>query len=135
MVRAVIAVIAGVVAAFAAILVVEAIGALAAPAGSAPKLTDEAAMRAYLATLPLSAYAFVLAAYLVGSAVGGIVAGRIVGSRASRTVWVVGALVLAATVANLVMIPHPAWFSIAAVAAIVAGVAIAGQVGPRPALR
>jgi hypothetical protein len=129
-VRAVLAVIAGVLAAFVAILLVEAIGALAVPAGSAPGLADEAAMRAYLATLPISAYAFVIAAYLVGTAVGGMVAGQIVGDRASRTVFVVAALVFAATVANLVLIPHPGWFPVAAIAAIFIGAAIARRAGP-----
>jgi predicted MFS family arabinose efflux permease len=130
MARAIIAVIAGVIAAFIAILLVEELGALIVPAGQSPPLTDAAAMAAYLATLPMSAYAFVLAAYAVGSAVGGTVAARMVGRRDSRTVWVVGALVLAATVANLVMIPHPFWFSIASVAAILIGIAIAARVIP-----
>ena len=130
LVRAILAVVGGVIASFVAILLVEAVGALAAPAGVAPGLKDEVAMRDYLATLPISAYAFVIAAYLIGTAVGGVVAGGIAGSRGSRAVLVVGASVFAATVANLVMIPHPAWFSAASVAAIILGVAIARQVGP-----
>jgi hypothetical protein len=127
-VRGILAVIAGVVAAFVAILLVEALGALAAPAGPAPALTDDAAMRAYLASLPWSAYAFVVAAYLVGSAIGGVVALKIVGDGASRTVWVTGALILAATVANLVMIPHPLWFTAASVGAVFVGTALARMV-------
>jgi hypothetical protein len=133
MVRAIIGVIAGVVSAFVVILVIEALGALFAPAGVAPSLKDEAAMRVYLAALPLSAHVVLLAAYLFGSMAGGVVAGRMRGKRNSRVVWVVGALVLAATVANLVMIPHPLWFSIAAVVAIFIGTALAGQVGPAAA--
>ena len=51
-------------------------------------------MRDYLQTLPLSAYAFVLAAYLIGSAIGGLVATRVVGRVPSRSVWIVGGLLL-----------------------------------------
>lgn len=127
MARAVVAVIAGLIAAFVSILVTEAVGALVAPAGVAPSLKDVERMREYLANLPLSAYAFVLGAYLIGSAVGGVVAARIAGNPASRCVWIVGGLLLAVTVANLVLIPHPLWFSSASVIAVFAGTAFAAR--------
>ena len=130
MARALIAVIAGIVAAFVSILLIEAIGAVVVPAGSAPSLKDADRMRDYLQTLPVSAYAFVLAAYLIGSAVGGLVATRVVDRVPSRSVWVVGGLLLATTVANLVMIPHPLWFSTAAVVAVFAGTLFAVRYGP-----
>ena len=107
--------------AFVTIVLVEAIGALVAPAGVAPDVKDVERMRAYLLALPLSAYAFLLLAYLVGSVVGGAVAGRVVQHPGSRVVWVVGGVLLATTVANLVLIAHPLWFSIAAVVAIFVG--------------
>ena len=130
MARAIIAVIAGIVAAFVSILLVEAVGALVVPAGAAPSLKDADRMRDYLQTLPLSAYAFVLAAYLIGSTVGGLVATRVVGKVPSRSVWVVGGLLLATTMANLVMIPHPLWFSMAAVVAVFVGTIVAVRYGP-----
>jgi hypothetical protein len=131
MARAIVAVIAGLVSAFIVILVIELLGAMIVPAGVAPSLKDEEAMRAYLMTLPLSAYAFVIASYLFGSAAGGIVTARTVGNRASRAVWIVGGLLLAVTIANLVRIPHPLWFSIVAVAAIFIGTLFATRIGPR----
>ena len=127
MARAIIAVVVGLVAAFVSILVTEMVGALAVPAGVAPSLKDAERMRDYLAGLPLSAYAFILAAYLIGSAVGGVVATRIVGQPASRCVWIVGGLLLATTVANLVLVPHPLWFSIASVVAIFGGTLFAAS--------
>lgn len=130
MARAIIAVIAGIVSAFVSILLIEAVGALIVPSGSAPSLKDAERMRDYLQTLPLSAYAFVLAAYLIGSAVGGLVATRVVGTRPSRSGWVVGGLLLATTMANLVMIPHPLWFSIAAVVAVFVGTIVGMRYGP-----
>ena len=127
MARAIVAVIAGLVAAFVSILVTEAVGALVVPAGVAPSLKDAERMREYLAGLPLSAYAFIIAAYLIGSAVGGVVAARVVGRPSSRCVWVVGGLLLAVTMGNLVLIPHPLWFSIASVVAIFAGTVFAAS--------
>lgn len=108
--RSIVAVVAGTVVAFVVVLLVEALGALVAAAGVAPSLKDVERMRAYLDAMPLSAYAFVLLAYLMGSVVGGVVAGRIVGTSQSRCVWIVGGLLLATPVANLVLIPHPLWF-------------------------
>jgi hypothetical protein len=121
MARAIVAVIAGVVVAFGMILLVETIGHFVVPTASAPSYKDAEQMREYLRTLPVGAYAFVLLAYLVGSYVGGRVAARVTRSPRSVSVWVVGALVLAATIANLVMIVHPVWFTSAAVLAVFAG--------------
>ena len=119
------AVIAGVVSAFVSILLIEAIGALVAPAGVAPDVKNVEAMRAYLLTLPLSAFAFLLLAYLVGSAVGGLVAARVMHNPASRCVWVVGGILLVTTLANLVLIAHPLWFSITAIVTIFVGTGFA----------
>jgi hypothetical protein len=130
MARALIAVVAGIIAAFVSILVIEALGALIAPAGVSPSLKDADAMREYLKTLPLSAYAFVLGAYLFGSGIGGVVAARVARSPTSRCVWTVGGILLVTTIANLVLIPHPLWFSIAAVVAIFAGTVFASLAGP-----
>ena len=127
MARSTVAVIAGILAAFATILLVEALGALVVPAGAAPSFRDVERMRIYLATLPASAYAFVLAAYLAGSAIGGLVAIRVVRNPASRAVWVVGGFLLVVMVANLALIAHPLWFSIAAVVAIFVGTGLASR--------
>ncbi len=121
MARAIVAVIAGILSAFVSILLVQAVGALAAPAGPAPSLKDAEHMREYLSAMPMASYAFLLAAYLVGSALGGTVAGRIMFNPRSRCVWIVGGILLVTTVANIVLIPHPLWFSIASVVMIFMG--------------
>jgi hypothetical protein len=41
---------------------------------------------------------------------------------------IVGAVVLAATVANLAMIPHPTWFAVVGVAGIVLAAFVAGRI-------
>ncbi len=132
MARAIVAVIAGILSAFVSILVIEAIGALVAPAGPAPGLKDAEHMREYLSAMPVASYAFLLAAYVAGSSLGGIVAGRIMFDPASRCVWIVGGILLVTTVANLVMIPHPIWFSIASVVMIFVGTGFATTFRPAP---
>ena len=123
--RAFVAVVAGLVAAVVVILLIEAIGAIVVPAGDAPGLKDVEQMRIYLANLPLLANVFLIAAYLVGSGVGGIVAARVALDPASRCVWVVGGILLLMTMANFVRIPHPLWVSIASVTAIFVGTGFA----------
>ena len=44
---------------------------------------------------------------------------------------VVGSLVFAATVANLLMIPHPLWFSVAALVGIPVSAFFGGKLAPR----
>ena len=127
--RAIVAVIGGVAVATVVILAIETLGRFAVPVPNAPRLEDTAAMREYLARLPASAYAFVLLAYAAGVYAGGRVALRMMGKRRSRTVWVVGGLLLAATVANLTMITHPLWVVIATVAIVVAATSLAA-LGP-----
>ena len=131
MIRAILAVIAGVVSAIVVILIAEAIGALAAPSPAPPpNLTNAAAMREFLATLPWQSYAFILGAYVLGAAAGAIVAVRVSVNPDARTPWVVGGIMLAITIANLVALPHPAWFWVAAVLAISAGTILGRQLGP-----
>ena len=128
--RAIVAVIGGVVTATVVILAIETLGRFVVPVPDAPRLEDTAAMRDYLARLPAGAYAFVLLAYAAGVYAGGRVARRTMGTPRSRTVWVVGALLLGATVANLTIITHPLWVVIATVAIVVAATSLAAS-GPR----
>jgi hypothetical protein len=136
MIRSVLAVIAGFVVAIVGINLVEAIGALVAPAATVPpNLDDRAAMAAFLANLPWKSNAFILAAYLSGTVAGVVIAASIVPDRRSRTTWVVGGLVVFVTLVNLLMLPHPAWFSVAAFAAVVLGIVLGRQLGPIQSMR
>jgi hypothetical protein len=136
MLRPIAAVIAGFVVAILGIDLVQAIGALVAPASSAPPdITNHAAMAEFLAGLPWKSYAFILAAYLLGTVAGVVVAASILPDPRSRTTWIVGGLVVVVTVANLLMLPHPVWFSVAAVVAVGLGVVLGRQLGPIQAMR
>jgi hypothetical protein len=115
---------AGVVGAFSAFVVVaivEAIGhAIYAPA-TLPDMSDPEAVAAFVGSMPLGAFLFVLAAYVAATVVGGLVAAAIARRQAMRLAAIVGGLILLASVFNFVAIPHPAWF----IAATVVGVPLA----------
>lgn len=109
---------AGVIIAMALVWVVEKTGHAVYPPPTDLDFADPDAMRAYIATLPLGALLFVAAAWFVGT-LGGTCAACAIGT-AKPVVFamVVGGLMLVATIVNLVMIPHPMWFSVLGVVGI-----------------
>ena len=117
--RNILAGVAGVVVAMAIVWFVEVIGHNVYPPPPELNFADKEAMRDYVATLPVGALLFVAAAWFLGTLGGTLVASRF--GKASSTVYalIVGGIVLLATAANLVMIPHPIGFSIPAVAGII----------------
>ena len=126
-VRIVIAVVVGTVVAFVLVGVIEAVGELVypPPADVNPGRPDQLA--SYMQRLPGGALAFVLAAWIVATFLGGLVAAWIARSRTALAAAIVGALVLAATIANFVLIPHPGWM----IAAGVVGIPIAAYLAGR----
>jgi len=91
---------------------------------------DAAALRAYVATVPLSGFLIVLGGWVLSTFVGAVVAGRIGTAKAWVYPTIVGGLVFAATAATLIAIPHPLWFSILALLAILASGWLAWRVAP-----
>jgi len=126
-VRTVVAVVVGTVVAFVLVGVIEAIGEVVYPPPAGVDFGRPDQLASYMQRLPGGALAFVLAAWIVGTFFGGLVAAWIARSRTALAAAIVGALVLAATIANFVLIPHPAWM----VAAGVVGIAIAAYLAGR----
>jgi len=97
-------------------------------------VTNQESLRQAMATIPASAFVVLLAGWLVAAAVGSFVAARWAG-RAPVMHGVLAALILlAATVANLVAVPHPTWMW----PAVLILIPLAGWAGvriarPRPA--
>ena len=119
--RAGLAGVAGAFSAFVVVAVVEAIGhAIYAPA-TMPDTSDPEAVAAFVRSMPIGAFLFVLAAYLSATIAGGLVAAAIAPRHAVRLAAVVGGLILLAAAVNFVAIPHPGWF----IAATVVGVPLA----------
>ena len=112
---------AGVIIAMLSVWLVQKIGHAVYPPPADIDLNDFEAMKDYVAGLPIGALLFVIASYFIGTLVGTCVACAI-GTMLPRIyALLVGCLMLVATTMNVMMIPHPTWFILAAVIAIVAG--------------
>lgn len=108
--RLALALVAGIAAALFTIMLIETLGHSLYPP-PALDYSDTEALRAYVEGLPIGAKLIVLSAWLAGTIDGVFVAGLINRARYGLCAAVIGALVLAATLANLAMIPHPLWMA------------------------
>ena len=111
--------VAGVFIAFGLVWLVEMIGHSVYPPPADIDFSDTEAMWTYVAGLPLGALLFVAGAWSIGAFAGTIAACRIGTANPKIFAMVVGGMVLVATAFNLVMIPHPMWFSISGVIGII----------------
>ena len=116
--RSVIAGVIGVVVALVTVAIGEAIGHAVYPLPAGMDFSNPVAVRELVARMPLGAFLFVLGSWMVATIAGGAVAGAIARQRAMTLAVLVGGVILAATVANLLIIPHPTWFALVAVAGI-----------------
>jgi hypothetical protein len=98
---------AGLVVAFLCVWLIEALGHSIFPLPTGTDVTDPADQARLMETMPFAAKAVVLIAWFVAALAGGWVGNRI----AERALpgWIVAILIIAAGVATMVMIPHPAW--------------------------
>ena len=112
------ATVAGVVVSFALVAVIDNIGHRVYPLEGMPSVDDKAAMRAYIAAMAPGAKAFAVASWLVAALCGPWLAARMTrGAGALAPVLVTG-LLYAAVLANLAMLPHPAWMNLAGIAGV-----------------
>ena len=113
--------IAGVLVAMLSVWLVQKIGHAVYPVPAGMDPNDMDAMKAYVAELPTGALLFVIASYFIGTTAGTCAACAI-GTMLPRIFAIlIGCLMLVATTMNVMMIPHPTWFIVAAVIAIVVG--------------
>lgn len=113
--------IAGVIIAMLSVWLVQKIGHAVYPMPAGMDLNDMEAMKAYVAELPIGALLFVIASYFIGTTAGTCAACAI-GTLLPRIyALLIGCLMLVATTMNVMMIPHPTWFIVGAVIAIVVG--------------
>jgi nicotinamide riboside transporter PnuC len=127
--RKVAAVVLGIIVAVVFIIAIEALGHSVYPVPEGLDITDTEAMQAYVTGLPIGALLFVMGAWLVATLAGGLLACFI--ARETPLVYsaVVGGLVLLGTIINLMSVPHPSWFSITSVLAIIAMIFVTGRLG------
>ncbi|MGE3396591.1 MAG: hypothetical protein AB7H79_06785 [Sphingomonas sp.] len=105
--RLALGVIAGIVVAFACVFGVESIGHSLYPLPAGFDLTNPRDVDRLMAVMPTAALAFVVVAWFVGALAGAFTANLI--ARRALAGWIVAMLVIAAAVATMVMIAHPAW--------------------------
>jgi hypothetical protein len=117
--RLILGIIVGIVVAFATVFAIDLAGHQIYPLPSDLDMDDYEAVGAYVQARPAGASAFVLAAWFLGAADGGIVAALT--SRRAWTVWPIAGLLALGGVVTVLMIPHPALLQIGAVAAPLLG--------------
>ncbi len=127
--RKISAVVLGVVVAVVLIIAIEALGHSAYPVPEGLEISNSEAMQAYVMGLPIGALLFVMGAWLVATLAGGLLACFIARETPLVYAAIVGGLVLLGTVINLMSIPHPPWFSITSVLAIIAIIFLTGRLG------
>lgn len=128
MLRNIGAALAGVVIAFVLVMLVEKLGHFIYPPPAHLDYKDVEAVETYIATLPFLALLFPMFAWVVGTFTGTLVASKLGTANPLAFAIIVGGLMLAATIANLIFIPHPLWFSIVSLIAIAASAWFAAKV-------
>lgn len=129
--RYLLALVAGVLVAGFIVAGIEALGHAVYPPPAGLDPNDMQQLAAAVDAMPVGALLFVALAWVAGAYVGGVVAARLAPGHRGLMAGVIGALILAGAVAMLVMIPHPLWFAIAAVIAVLAATTLAAWAGRR----
>ena len=133
MIRTASAIIVGIVIAFVTVILIDMLNHALFPPPEGLDFSDPDAIRPYLATLPAGAFLLILASSVVAAFVGTLLACHIGRGNPLLYGGVVGGIILAATIANFIAIPHPHWLSAATVAGIVLSTLLAMKLAPASA--
>ncbi|HAA56951.1 MAG TPA: hypothetical protein DCE42_19450 [Myxococcales bacterium] len=118
--RRILAGVLGVVMAFSTVAVIEAISHFIYPPPAKLDLNDMKQLQAFIKTLPVGAFVFVMVSWWLAILFGSVLAAVIAKENVKRYAWIVGGFVLVASVMNVAMIPHPTWFLVVSMVGIVA---------------
>lgn len=113
------AILAGVLLGGVTVALIEAVSSWAYPPPAGVNLADPVQLRAFVATLPMGAFLFVLAAWASGTLLGSGLAARLAPVAPAGHGAAVGAVFLLASLANLLAIPHPLWFALVALPLVI----------------
>lgn len=131
MFRNAVAIVAGLAGAVFLIFIVQKVGHVLFPPPAGLDINDVQAARNYVAQLPLLALLFPVFSYGIGAFCGSLIACTIGTARPMILGGIVGLIILAMTIGNLIWIPHPHWFSALAIAVVVGGAWLAAKLSPR----
>lgn len=127
--RQFLAVAGGIVAALVVVTVGDGLAGAIAPLPPGLDFKDTQAVAAAIAALPLTAKLVLLAGWAVAAGLGAFTAARTAPTKRVAMGWIAAGFVLVSTVANMLMLPHPAWMWPAAIAAILAAGAFGARAG------
>ena len=127
--RAILAVVAGLIVGFIVVAGIEWISTMLFPLPEGVDPTDESQMREVIRGMPAGAMVAVLFAWFLGTLAGAVTAIRLHPARAKWAGMVVVGLFAAATVANMMMLPHPVWMMVAAPAVLILALVLALRLG------
>jgi len=128
MLRDILAGITGVVVAVAIVFLSERLSHTLYPMPVTVDPSDTESLRDYITTLPLGAFLMLMGGWAVATFVGAVVADRIGTAKLWIYPTVVGGFMFAATTANLILIPHPHWFTAVSLVAILISAWLAWRV-------
>ncbi len=134
MLRKIAAAVLGIVAAGLIVAAVEALGHSVYPVPPDIDFKDPVQFASYVESLPIGAFLFVAGAWTLGTLGGGLLACFIAKEKPVIYSGIVGSFIFVGTIANLVMIPHPLWFSISALIAIAVMTYITGKIASSQAV-
>lgn len=130
--RILLGVIAGAVVAFLCVVGVEYAAHTVYPPPPGLDVNDREAVARAMASAPTAALAFVAAGWFLGALLGAWLAGAV--ARRAMAAWIVALIVVAACIANLLMMPgHPAWMWAAAILLPLIGGWLAQRLAGAPA--
>ena len=118
MVKKVAAAVLGIIAAGVIVAIVEALGHTVYPIPPDVDFNDSVQFGNYVKSLPIGAFLFVAGGWTLATLGGALHACFIAKEKPFVYSGIVGGFILVATVANLMMVPHPLWFSVSALIAI-----------------
>ena len=119
MLRTILGIFAGVVLAFVVLMGLEMAGHAVMPPPPGLDPADPKDLKQMVASASMAAKVWVVFAWFAAVVAGGWAARRL--SRKGWAGWVIAGLIVLGGVANIMMIPHPLWMQIAAVAAPLLG--------------
>ena len=109
MLRKILAVLAGIVAGSVIIFLTEMLGHTVYPLPEGIDIKNPESIKDYIETAPVGAFLMVILGWVFGSLTAGFVATIIAPDDYARYGMICGVILLAMGIANMAMIPHPAW--------------------------
>ncbi len=108
--RNIISVVVGLLSAMVVFLIVEAINNALHPAPQTLDYNDSIAVKTFYENQPLALWLFVLAGWIIGSALCGFLIKQISQNDNKKLPLIAGSILTLSAIANFFSLPHPTWF-------------------------